>query len=107
LSTTLNENWLELKNLPSSTLSEIKLTYVKLDSIGKVSIIESKDDEGKEQHHILATAGGTKYLYKTEKSYEDAQKTVEDLIATIENPMSQDEKKQKGKLRLVAGGKDK
>jgi len=107
LSTTLNENWIELSTLPSSTRAEIKLIYVKLGNIGGVSIIESKDDEGEEQHHIFAIAGGTKYLYKTEKSYEEAQKTAKDLIATIENPAGQEEKKPKVQLQLVAGAKDK
>ncbi len=113
MSTTLNENWIELNSLSCSTRPEVKIIYVKLSSISELSIIESKDnddEDDKEQHHIFVVAQGTKYLYKTEKTYAEAEQTAKDLIATVENPVSQDsqdDKSQKSQLRLVSGGKEK
>ncbi|HHL19478.1 MAG TPA: hypothetical protein ENJ33_07065 [Thiothrix sp.] len=111
MSTTLSQNWIELKTLPYSTRSEIKLTYVKLKSIERLNIAESKDDDGEEQHHVFVLAQGTKYLYKTEKTYTEAEQAAKDLIATVENPVSpdqhqQDDKEQKSKLRLVSSNKE-
>jgi hypothetical protein len=110
MSTTLNENWIELSSLPCSTRPEVKIIYVKLSSISGLSIIESKDGDGEEQHHIFVLAQGTKHLYKTEKTYAEAEQTAKDLIATVENPINQDkqnDKSSKNKLRLVSGGKEK
>jgi len=108
MSTTLNKNWIELSTAPYpySNDAKTKLTYVKLKSIDRLSSIEGKDEEGEEQWSIIALAQGTKYLYKTEKTYAEAEQTARDLIATVENPDSQANKPQKHQLQLVSSGKD-
>jgi hypothetical protein len=101
---TLNNNWLELEKLPTSSLKNIKTTYAKLNSIDRITVEEARNEKGEEdyeEHHIIVSSQGKLYLYKTEKTYEEAQQTAKELTNTIENPSSQIKTNKTQKLKSV------
>ena len=75
------KEWLQLREAPGQTPS--RHSYVRLDAIERISVIENEPDN-EYKASVLVTAGGVEYLYEVLLNDGEALKHAESLIEDVQ-----------------------